>query len=625
MQAIILTAGFGRRMRPLTDTIHKTLLPVGDRTILEWIVDGLAAQRISRITVVTGYRAAEVRAFLMARYPDQPITYIHNPRFAQTNNIYSLALALNQTAIDDDVLLIESDLVFDPKVLTRIMASQHENVALVDHYRPGMDGTVVEVVDGVVRSVIPPHLQGAQFDFSDKYKTLNIYRFSQAFCAGPFKKLLTYYADVIDDNAFYELALGILIYVGRAVIHAEVLDGERWAEIDDPNDLAVAQFEFDTAARRRLLQQTHGGYWNYDLLDFAYLRNMYFPTHAVLAELRNSLPALVQNYGSAQAVLDRKLAYFLNCDPTRLTVLNGASQAFPPLRSRLAGQRLLIPAPTFGEYSRLFPDAACYRDQVGIDPAEVEARSAACDGIVLVNPNNPTGSLLPSGWIYDLAARHPAKTVIVDESFIEFSEQPSLLPQLESDPLPNVILLKSLSKTLGAPGLRLGYLYTADRALRGQMLATLPVWNLNSLAEHFLEIILKHRPAIEASYRQTQQDRTAFAGQLAQLRSVAQVYPSGGNFLLIALRCRPTDLPALADRLLQRHRIYVKSVAERFTNAAALVRVAVRLPAENARLAAALAEEASILTTPYPRLGSVSDRAPARSESGQSGFVKVCE
>src|SRR5438128_56472 len=194
MQAIILAAGYGNRMRPLTFSTHKTMLEIAGRSVIEWIIDALLESNVSDITVVTGYRADDLQAHLMQSYPRLEVRYVHNERYAQTNNIYSMALALESITIEDDVILIESDLIFEPSVIRRLLASPHPTVALVDRYRTGMDGTVVTVDDDdVITNVIPPHLQGTDFNFDDKYKTLNIYRFSKEFCQSAFSRLLTYY------------------------------------------------------------------------------------------------------------------------------------------------------------------------------------------------------------------------------------------------------------------------------------------------------------------------------------------------------------------------------------------------------------------------------------------------
>ncbi|HMA64081.1 MAG TPA: sugar phosphate nucleotidyltransferase, partial [Chitinispirillaceae bacterium] len=135
MKAIILAAGFGNRMRPLTDNCHKTMLQVAGKTIIGRIIDGLLENKVRDIVVVTGYRADELTAYLKSTYTDITFTFIHNAKYMETNNIYSMALAFEQIAIDSDIILIESDLLYRPEVITRLINSEFSNVALVDKYR----------------------------------------------------------------------------------------------------------------------------------------------------------------------------------------------------------------------------------------------------------------------------------------------------------------------------------------------------------------------------------------------------------------------------------------------------------------------------------------------------------
>jgi histidinol-phosphate/aromatic aminotransferase/cobyric acid decarboxylase-like protein/choline kinase len=595
MKAIILAAGYGNRMRPLTDAAHKTLLMVAGKTIIGRIIDGLCDNNITDIVVVTGYREEELVAYLSEHYAHCSITYVNNERYRETNNIYSMALAFEQTIIDSDIILIESDLIYEPSVIKRLLHSQHANVALVDKYASGMDGTVVNVENGIITSVIPPHLQDSKFDFSDKYKTLNIYKFSQQFCNSVFKKLLTYYAKVINDNCYYELILGILIYMQQETIYAEILRDEQWAEVDDPNDLHVAEFMFNTEKRADILEDGFGGYWNYDITDFCFIRNMYFPPAALLSEIRNNLPDLLHNYGSRQQILNQKLAWFLLCNPANVNVLNGASQVYPMLQNRLAGKKALLPCPTFGEYTRLFPDAATYSDAIGISTEEIEAKAGDCDVIVFVNPNNPTGSRMDSQWIYDFAVKNSGKTIIIDESFIEFSQCTTMLELLEANPLNKCIIIKSLSKSLGIPGTRLGYVYSCNSEFNAFVTASIPIWNLNSIAEYTLEIILKHRKSLAQSFIDTVRDRTAFATVLSRVPCVESVYPSGANFLLVALK-PSVSAAKITLMLLAQHGIYVKDISHKFNDNKSYIRLAVRLPQENAAFVASLQEVVSKIT-----------------------------
>ncbi len=204
---------------------------------------------------------------------------------------------------------------------------------------------------------------------------------------------------------------------------------------------------------------------------------------------------------------------------------------------------------------------------------------------MIVNPNNPTGTTLGTRWIHTLAKRHADKRFVVDESFIDFSSEESLVPLLEREPLPNVLVLKSLSKTLGAPGLRLGYAYSCDLELISRIRAHIPIWNLSAPAEFFLELLLKFRPELARSLTQTASDREDLAARLRELPQVERVFPSGADFLLVKLRGTDPAIGAwLVQQLLARFRIYIKDVSERFAERGVWLRFAVRLPQEHQRL-----------------------------------------
>jgi histidinol-phosphate/aromatic aminotransferase/cobyric acid decarboxylase-like protein/choline kinase len=574
-------------MQPLSNHLHKTLLPIGDSTILGRILDALIERSVTDITLVTGHRADDIRAFVQKHYPEQAISYVHNERYAETNNIVSLALALEQIDLDDDIILIESDLLFDPEVLRALMLPGTENLALVDRYRPGMDGTVVSVSGGLIDGVYPPHLQGAGFTYEDKYKTLNIYRFNKEFVRARFLPLLSCYANVIDGSIYYELVLGMMVNMQRERIRAIVVESP-WAEVDDPNDLASARFAFEPAERMNLLDRMSGGHWPLDLLDFHFLRNMHFPSDSMMAAMQQALPGLVHSYGSSQRVIDQKLSYVLRCRPERVLTLHGASQVYPWIPALLGPGKALAPYPTFGEYRHAFPDHARYADAPGIDLDEVERKSADVSTIVFVNPNNPTGTTIAVEWLHAFAARHPDKHVVIDESFIDFSDQPSMVPILEERPLDNVLVLKSLSKCLGAPGLRLGFAYTCDLDLAAAIRSRIPIWNLGAPAEFFLELLLKFRPEFDASLVRTALDRTDLATRLRTLPDVLRVVEGGGDYVLVQLKGEGDRGKQITQDLLAQEKIYVKDVSERFEPRSVWLRLAVRLPHEHERLVRAL-------------------------------------
>ena len=136
MKAIILAAGIASRLRPLTDTQPKCLLKIGERCLLERTMDALISNNIKEFIIVTGYRQQQIIDFLQKRYPLQNITFIYNERYASTNNIYSLWLTAPQTT-KEDILLLDSDILFDPKVITELLQSEKADTLAVNKHKLG--------------------------------------------------------------------------------------------------------------------------------------------------------------------------------------------------------------------------------------------------------------------------------------------------------------------------------------------------------------------------------------------------------------------------------------------------------------------------------------------------------
>jgi choline kinase len=133
MKTVILAAGIASRLRPLTDHIPKCLLTVGGKSILELTIENLLVTNNSEIIIVTGYLEHRIREFMTARFPWLDITYIHNSLYASTNNIYSLWLTKDDV-LGDDMMMMDSDIVFDKQILIKLLSSGYKNcLALKRH------------------------------------------------------------------------------------------------------------------------------------------------------------------------------------------------------------------------------------------------------------------------------------------------------------------------------------------------------------------------------------------------------------------------------------------------------------------------------------------------------------
>lgn len=588
---LILAAGLARRMQPLTNEQHKTLLEVAPgQTVLARIMDSLTAVGLTDVVVVTGHRAHEISDFLTRNYPGFSFAFVHNDRYEETNNIHSMAMAFEREAFPSGLILIESDLIFDSSVLADLLCDDRANVALVDVYRPGMDGTVLRMdSDGRIIEVIPSSRQSANFDYTDTYKTLNIYKFSADFCESTFGPLVKFYSNSINDNCYYELIVGMLIAMGHAEVHGSLVPPGTWAEVDDPIDLAHARFLADKPGRRAQLDAAWGGYWGLDILDFAFIRNLHYPSPAVIAEMRMQLPELLANYGSSQQVLDQKLAWFLQQAPDTVVALNGASQFFPWASGYFSGQPAFLAKPTFGEWERTFPQATRFADD---GKPSIPTGCPSGSVVVLVNPNNPTGSIWPTASIYEAISERPDVTFLVDESFIHFSEHPSLLELLKHNPLRNAVVIQSLSKALGVPGLRLGFASSQNLELMASLRSSLPIWNMNGPAEKYIELLLKNRDRVRESFRKTALDRDDLRNRLESSRLVGRIWDSGADFLLVDLVVTAAQSQALADELLATAGIYVKDISAKFDDGVGRWRLAIRTPTDHQRLLAAMEEVA---------------------------------
>lgn len=570
--ALILAAGYGNRMRPYTNDKHKCLLEVAGKKILEGIIDSLIYYDVKDFCIVTGYLRDDIIQFIKKKYGKINVSFVHNADFYKTNNIYSVSLALKSIDTKNDILLIESDLIFKKEVLKKLMISKYKNAALVSKYVQGMDGTVIGKSEDKVLAVYPPHMHGDEFNFKDKYKTLNIYKFSNDFIMGEFKKLLSFYASNIDDSCYYELILGLLIFMNRETIHAIEVDSYDWAEVDDPNDLSVAEYLFNKNKKKSILINSHGGYWNYPVKDFTYIRNFYYPTESMLSSINRYLDKLIHNYGSSQAILNTKISFLESCNSENIIALSGAAQVYPILKNYFAISKIALPDITFGEYPRVFKNTLKYNDLFE-NNYDLNSVISLADLICIINPNNPTGKIWATELIFSKAKEYPNKIFLIDESFIDYSEEKSILQLIEKEPLQNVIVIKSLSKAHGVPGIRLGYVYTKNLTIYKFIMDNLPVWNINSIAEYFLEISLKFKTDLQKSFELAKSDRNYLINQLTKINYISKVYYSHASFVTFYIEDDSIS-NGLSDYLILKHNIYLKELSRIKTDKGSYFRVA---------------------------------------------------
>ena len=600
MQALMLAAGMGRRLGKYTEAMTKCMISVGGRTLLERTVDALKEAGIRKFVMVVGWEADRLVDFIRDNIRDMEFEFVYNHDYATTNNIYSLYLAKEHLLLDDTILL-ESDLVYDQSLLRRMVEAPEEDLVAVAPYEQWMDGTVATLDDdGNISDFI------AKKDFSfynadQYYKTVNIYKFSREFSKKHYLPFLEAYIKAYGMNQYYETVLKVIAHISNTRLHAYVLQDLPWYEIDDAQDLDIANTLFAPEDEKLHAYERHfGGYWRFPgLKDFCYLVNPYFPPRKMVDQMKYSYTPLLEQYPSGMEIQKLLAGKMFHLDPDFLLVGNGAAELINTL-GRVTTGRVIVSIPAFNEYVRCFADCeivpvdAAANDYVS-RPMDMLAQAAAGDTVVLVNPDNPSGQLVEKQQLLAFVEACGARNVrcVVDESFVDFAAPDKRFSLLTEDVLqayPWLVVVKSISKSYGVPGLRLGIIASADSALLRQLREAMPIWNINSFGEYFLQIYGLYAAEYEAACDRIAENRLWLSEELRRIPYLT-VYPSQANYIM----CRvspPWTAKELAARLLAKHSILIKSLSQKTGFAGKdYIRVAVKDQAENNALIQALKGE----------------------------------
>ena len=246
MKAVILAAGMGTRLSPLTNSRPKCLVEVHGKSILQHQLESLAKAGVAECVLVTGYLSDQLRAHFGREFRGIQLSYVENERYDSTNNLYSLWLANKE--FDDDILLLEGDLVFEDTLLEQLLTSPKPNVAVVDQYQHFMDGTIILAEGGVSKAMVLKKDQGSDFDYSRALKTVNIYKLSGKDLSQLIIPELTRYVVEGKTDQYYEAVFADL--VSRGVFELSILRTEavKWAEIDTIDDIELAEKLFPAMA-----------------------------------------------------------------------------------------------------------------------------------------------------------------------------------------------------------------------------------------------------------------------------------------------------------------------------------------------------------------------------------------
>lgn len=600
MQAVILAAGMGKRLGELTKGNTKCMVEVNGVSLIDRALGQLASLDLNRVVIVVGYEGKKLMDYIGNRYDGRlKIEYIENPIYDKTNNIYSLALA-KEKLLEDDTLLIESDLIFDDRMFPLIVNNPYPNLALVAKYETWMDGTMVRIDDD---NNIVDFISKKAFKYSDVdfyYKTVNVYKFSRDFMEHKYLPFLEAYCSALGNNEYYEQVLRVICMLDNSELKALPITDEKWYEIDDIQDLDIASAIFSEGEEKlRLYMKRYGGYWRFpELLDYCYLVNPYFPTPKMKDELRSNFDTLLTEYPSGMGVNSLIAGKCFGVKAKHIVVGNGAAELIKSLMSTMKG-RLGVVYPTFEEYPnrleaerivRFVPSSEDFHYTVDELMAYFEAHPV--ENLLLINPDNPSGNYIKCSdllRLIDWAGTRGCRLVI-DESFADFSEEFPENTLLHDDVLernPHLCVMKSISKSYGVPGLRLGVLASGDEEIIAHLKKDVSIWNINSFAEFFLQIYSKYDSDYKRSSAKFIAERERFRTELAAVPFL-EVFDSQANYFLCRLTGTLTS-GELAVRLLSDYGILIKDCStKKGFEGRNCIRIAIRNREDNSRLVKAL-------------------------------------
>ena len=600
MQAIILAAGMGKRLKELTKNNTKCMVEVNGVTLIERMLHQLEKKHLSRIVIVIGYEGQKLIDYIATLNIQTPIVYVNNPIFDKTNNIYSLALAKDYLCKEDS-LLFESDLIFEDSVIDILLSDPRDTLALVDKYESWMDGTCVKLgEDDSIAEFVP----GKKFKFKeikDYYKTVNIYKFSKHFSETHYVPFLMAYQEALGVNEYYEQVLRVITMLDNPEIKAKRLSGQRWYEIDDIQDLDIAtsMFSPDSDEKVALLSGRYGGYWRYpQLLDFCYLVNPYFPPQKLMDELKASFEKLVTQYPSGMRVNSLLAAKSFCVHQENILVGNGAAELIKSLMGQLKGKVGFV-SPTFEEYPNRYDkeNSVCYTpDNPDFTYTAEDLMKFFGDkeiqNLIVVNPDNPSGNYISKADLLKLIEWSKGKEIklVIDESFVDFAEEENstIIEQDVLDENEHLFVMKSISKSYGVPGLRLGVLASGNVQMIAVLKKDVAIWNINSFAEFYMQIEEKYKKDYEEALVMIRAERARFQKELGKISGL-RVIPSQANYVMVEV-VNGLTAKGLTKILLLKHNLFVKDLSGKIPGKQYL-RLAVRNTEDNNKLIEALIKE----------------------------------
>ena len=566
----MLAAGLGKRLAKYTKNNTKCMVEVAGKKLIDRTIEAIERADIKRFVIVTGYKADNLQKYILDNYANRlDFVFINNDVYDKTNNVYSFYLAKDEL-IKDDTILLESDLIYDLDLIKDVVNSPDKNVVTVAKYESWMDGTCVKLDEkGMVSKFVEK--QKLKMDSLDQYyKTVNIYKFDKDFLKNVYIPFLEAFIKIQGLNSYYEDSLKYICQLPQIYFKAFLMNDRPWYEIDDAQDLDIANVLFAKGKEKYdLLQQHFGGFWRFPgYIDFCYLVNPYYPKDSMVKKMQNEFPTLLTQYPSGLSIENMNAGRLFGIYDEHILVGNGAAELINALGKVLKGASIAVNLPVFNEYVRCFKDSKIVeidnsKFDYSMNMHAIKNAINENDYVAIVNPDNPSGFMFKEKEIIELCeyAKKKAKNLIIDESFVDFAKKEDRFTLIKEDfaeKYPNVIVIKSISKSYGVPGLRLGLLASGNVELISKIRDEMQIWNINSFAEYYLQIYQLFAKDYSEACDRIVEEREYLISELSKIKGI-KVYPSSANYVMVDLG--EHSATELAIALLEKHRLIIKDLS----------------------------------------------------------------
>ena len=612
MQALILADREIIGLTGLGNSNEPWMVEIDGVPIIERMLTQLDNSVVSRIILITRDNKESLIEFTKRLNLKTELVFLENKFYKESKSIYSIFLGREYLSMDDTVIL-NSQLVLEDNLLESILETDGECVVSVDIYKNWMTGKPV-FVDGNARVLsVGQEPQMASTLQLNSYRMVGICKFDMNFTKKYFVPVLETIIDVQGDSLEYSEPLNVIAMSNDTRIKALRVSNAVWREINNTEDInqATILFSKDKKSVADKMLGSWGGYWRYpDYLDYFYLVTPYYPPRELVEELQNNFKVLLEQYPSGMRVNAELAASAFGVSPESIIVGNGAAELIKSMMGFIKGKTGFV-RPTFDEYPNRYTEIETVNYLVESEDFSYSASDlieyfdkTTISNLVLVNPDNPSGNYIPKNDMLRMIswARDKGIKIIIDESFVDFSDEinSSLIDQEILNQYPNLYVIKSISKSYGVPGLRLGVLASGDKRLISRMKVDVSIWNINSFAEFYMQICGKYRVSYINSLDKFRKERTRFISKLQNLRYI-RVIPSQANYLMVEL-LDGLDAEELKQRMLLEKKVFIKTLSKKIKGKKQYLRIAIRNEADNDMFIQKLAETLNAMLSSENRI-----------------------